>query len=146
MTASLTRPMICLWGKYLTCCCLRTCMRFMASLSWSSWCAELRASRRMSVSFISFSLSSLRSCITVSASLSRHSDNLHTQTQLSEVTLFVKGKVWYYFPACSIWQMRCTYSELECVFLSMWLEAPVPLWGSLGEAGSDESVISSMSE
>lgn len=21
MTASLTRPMICLWGKYLTCCC-----------------------------------------------------------------------------------------------------------------------------
>lgn len=42
--------------------------------------------------------------------------------------------------------MRSTYSELECVFLSMWPEAPVPLWGSLGEAGSDESVISSMSE
>ena len=39
-----------------------------------------------------------------------------------------------------------TYSEFECVFLSMWPEAPVPLWGSLGDDGSDESVISSMSE
>lgn len=39
-----------------------------------------------------------------------------------------------------------TYSVLECVFLSMWLVAEVPLWGSLGEEGSDESVISSMSE
>lgn len=56
---------------------LQTCMRFMASRSWSSWCAELRASRRMSVSFISFSRSSLRSCITVSASLSKHSERLH---------------------------------------------------------------------
>ena len=39
-----------------------------------------------------------------------------------------------------------TYSELECVFLSMWPEAVLPLRGSLGEEGSDESVISSMSE
>lgn len=36
--------------------------------------------------------------------------------------------------------------ELECVFLSICAEAPVPLWGSFGEAGKDESVISSMSE
>src|SRR4029434_9102846 len=55
-------------------------MWFMASLSWSSWWAELSASRRMSVSFISFSLSSVRSCITVSASPSRQSDILHTHT------------------------------------------------------------------
>lgn len=40
----------------------------------------------------------------------------------------------------------CTYSELECVLLSMRLDAVVPLWLSLGDAGSDESVISSMSE
>lgn len=40
----------------------------------------------------------------------------------------------------------CTYSELEWVLLSMRLDAAVPLWLSLGEAGSDESVISSMSE
>ena len=39
-----------------------------------------------------------------------------------------------------------TYSVLECVFLSMWLPAVELLWGSLGEDGSDESVISSMSE
>lgn len=35
-----------------------TCMLFMASRSCSSWCAEFSASRRMSVSFISFSHSS----------------------------------------------------------------------------------------
>lgn len=39
-----------------------------------------------------------------------------------------------------------TYSELECEFLSMWLEVVDPLWGSLGEEGREESVISSMSE
>lgn len=38
------------------------------------------------------------------------------------------------------------YSELECVFRSTWLLPAVPLWGSLGDDGSDESVISSMSE
>lgn len=38
-----------------------TCMLCMVSRSWSSWWAELRASRRMSVSFISFSHSSERS-------------------------------------------------------------------------------------
>lgn len=53
-----------------------TCILFMASRSWSSWCAELSASRRMSVSFISLSLSSFRSCMTVSASLSMHSEML----------------------------------------------------------------------
>lgn len=42
--------------------------------------------------------------------------------------------------------MPDTYSVLECVFLSMWLVAVVPLWGSLGEDGREESVISSMSE
>lgn len=36
-------------------------MLCMVSRSWSSWWAELRASRRMSVSFISFSHSSERS-------------------------------------------------------------------------------------
>lgn len=36
--------------------------------------------------------------------------------------------------------------EFECVFLSICPVAPVPLWGSFGEAGRDESVISSMSE
>lgn len=52
---------------------------------------------------------------------------------------------------CSLYKTKnfsCwhTYSVLECVFLSKWPEAVVPLWGSLGEDGSDESVISSMSE
>lgn len=60
----------------LLCALAPTCIRFMASRSWSSWCAELRASRRMSVSFISLSLSSFRSCMTVSASLSMHSEIL----------------------------------------------------------------------
>ena len=36
--------------------------------------------------------------------------------------------------------------ELEWVFLSMWLPAAEPLWDSLGEEGSEQSVISSMSE
>lgn len=36
--------------------------------------------------------------------------------------------------------------ELECVFLSICTEAPGPLWASFGDAGRDESVISSMSE
>lgn len=40
---------------------LLTCMLCMVSRSCSSWWAELRASRRMSVSFISFSHSSDRS-------------------------------------------------------------------------------------
>lgn len=53
-----------------------TCILFIASRSWSSWWAELRASRRMSVNFISLSLSSLRNCMTVSASLSVHSEIL----------------------------------------------------------------------
>lgn len=38
------------------------------------------------------------------------------------------------------------YSELECEFLSRGVELAEPLWGSLGEEGRDESVISSMSE
>lgn len=53
-----------------------TCILFMASRSWSSWWAELSASRRISVSFISLSLSSFRNCMTVSASLSVHSEIL----------------------------------------------------------------------
>lgn len=37
--------------------------------------------------------------------------------------------------------------ELECVFLSMWPAVEdEPLWGSLGEEGREQSVISSMSE
>lgn len=71
-------------------------MRFMASRSWSSWWAELSASRRMSVSFISFSLSSLRSCITVSASLSKHSDSL--RTPFGDVTYspaVQRGRRWF---------------------------------------------------
>lgn len=36
--------------------------------------------------------------------------------------------------------------ELECVLRGICAAAPQPLWGSLGEAGRDESVISSMSE
>lgn len=122
----------------------------MASLSWSSWWAELRASRRMSVSFISFSLSSLRSCITVSASLSRHSDNLctnQTQQEMFTFTLLCVFKCFVFnifvFPACD---NKSTHSWLECVFLSMWPGPVVPLWGSFGEDGREESVISSMSE
>lgn len=38
-----------------------TCILCMVSRSWSSWWAELRASNRISVSFISFSHSSERS-------------------------------------------------------------------------------------
>lgn len=53
-----------------------TCMRFMASRIWSRWCAELRASRRMSVNFSSFSLSSLFSWRIISASASVHSQIL----------------------------------------------------------------------
>lgn len=67
-----------------------TCILFMASRSWSNWWAELSASRRMSVSFISLSLSSFRSCMTVSASLSIHSEILgkegDTDGTSSEVT------------------------------------------------------------
>lgn len=40
---------------------IRTCILCIVSRSWSSWWAELRASKRMSVSFISFSHSSERS-------------------------------------------------------------------------------------
>lgn len=53
-----------------------TCMRFMASRIWSRWWAELRASRRMSVNFSSFSLSSFFSWSTISASASVHSHSL----------------------------------------------------------------------
>lgn len=42
--------------------------------------------------------------------------------------------------------LMCTYSVLECVFLSMWPPAVELWWGSFGEDGSDESVISSISE
>lgn len=62
--------------------CLLTCMRFMASLIWSRWWAELSASSRMSVSLSSFSLSSFFSCRMISASASVHSHSLrprHTQ-------------------------------------------------------------------
>lgn len=117
---------------------LQTCMRFMASRSWSSWCAELRASRRISVSFISFSLSSLRSCITVSASLSKHSDNLGNHKP------WWSTKGWTFTGTTAVHHQ--TYSVLECVPLRRWLGAEVPLWGSLGEDGRDESVISSISE
>lgn len=48
----------------------------MASLIWSRWWAELRASSRMSVNFNSFSLSSLFSCRMISASASVHSQIL----------------------------------------------------------------------
>lgn len=53
-----------------------TCMRFMASRIWSRWWAELRASRRMSVNFSSFSRSSFFSWSTISASASVHSHSL----------------------------------------------------------------------
>lgn len=53
-----------------------TCMRFMASRIWSRWWAELSASRRMSVSLSSFSLSSFFSWSTISASASVHSHSL----------------------------------------------------------------------
>lgn len=113
------------------------------------------------MSFISFSLSSLRSCITVSASLSKHSDNLDAQKRrflrrdLESCRFFSQYflttdqtnnliiKMYNPFNHTQIW--ICAYSMVECVFLSMWLAA-VPLWGSFGEDGSDESVISSMSE
>lgn len=45
-----------------------TCMLVMASCSCSRWCAELKASRRMSVSFRSFSHSSERSSVTTLSS------------------------------------------------------------------------------
>lgn len=48
----------------------QTCMLFMASRSCSSWCAELKASSRMSVSSLSFSQSSERSSVTAVSSLS----------------------------------------------------------------------------
>lgn len=56
--------------------CDLTCMRFMASRIWSRWWAELRASRRMSVNFSSFSRSSFFSWSTISASASVHSHRL----------------------------------------------------------------------
>ncbi len=56
--------------------CFFTCMRFMASRIWSRWWAELSASRRMSVNFSSFSLSSFFSWRTISASASVHSHSL----------------------------------------------------------------------
>lgn len=59
-----------------------TCMRFMASRIWSRWCAELRASRRMSVNFSSFSLSSLFSCRIISASASVHSHILKRRRKI----------------------------------------------------------------
>lgn len=58
------------------------------------------------------------------------------------------SKVWWTCSAHRLSSCECadTYSVLECVFLSMWLVVEVPLWGSLGDEGNDESVISSMSE
>lgn len=71
-----------------------TCILFIASRSWSSWWAELRASRRISVNFISLSLSSFRNCMTVSASLSVHSEileKIENQTLNETICYFSSG-------------------------------------------------------
>lgn len=82
---------------------VHTCMLFIASLSCSSWCAEPKASRRISVSSLSFSQSSVRSSETAVSSCSTSSvdsvilemigstdESLKTRrTKLALLTLFV---------------------------------------------------------
>lgn len=52
---------------------VQTCMLFIASLRCSSWCAEPKASSRISVSSLSFSQSSVRSSETAVSSCSTSS-------------------------------------------------------------------------
>lgn len=97
-----------------------TCIRFMASRIWSRWCAELRASSRISVNFNSFSLSSLFNCRIISASASVHSQILKKETStksavgeargLGKAMVLLKAEMQYY-PAGT--EIICCWQNLE---------------------------------
>lgn len=92
----------------------------MASRIWSRWCAELRASSRISVNFSSFSLSSLFNCRIISASASVHSQILKKETStksaageargLGKAMILLKAELQYY-PAGT--EIICCWQNLE---------------------------------
>ncbi len=150
-----------------------TCMLFMVSRSCSSWCAELSASSRMSVSFISFSHSSDRSSDTIFSSPSFSSllswillelqchyclkiANTWKQSKGYKSPITVAFQKWNcpLLPdfRLILWlaQEDFTHTEEVADWLD-WREVGVfspSSWPSFGELGADESgvAISSISE